>query len=313
MPHRTRSRPARPERAARRAGALLLALLVAACGASPASAPPAGAPVVATGPTASLSGPARDFQGMVVAPEPRAALIGRQILASGGAAADAVVAMGLALSVTLPSRVGLGGAGACLAFIPGSDAPDRGVPQAVLFTPRAAPIPPAAATADRPAALPLLPRGLYLLHARFGRLPFETLVAPAEELARFGTPASRPLVHDLGVVAGPLFADPAARAVFDPNGHPLTVGALLRQPELAATLARIRAAGVGDFYQGALAALIVPGSAAIGGPITAEALRRAVPSVVAPLVVPFGQDRVAFLPPPADGGLAAAAAFTTLA
>jgi gamma-glutamyltranspeptidase / glutathione hydrolase len=288
----------------------MLSLCVAACGASPPATPPAAAP--ATGP--GVHAPTRDFQGMVVAPDPRAALIGRQVLASGGDAADAAVAMGLALSVTLPSRVGLGGAGACLAFVPGAKAPDGGVPQAILFAPQPAPVPPAeAARADRPAALPLMARGLYLLHARYGRLPFEALVSPAEELARLGTPASRALVRDLDVVSGPLFADPGARAVFGPGGQPLKVGATLRQPELAATLGRMRVAGVGDFYQGALAKLIVEGSAAAGGPIGPEALRKAVPTQAAPIVVNSGNDRVAFLPPPADGGLAAAAAFKVLA
>ncbi len=302
LPHRSGFPLAVPTRTARRAGALLLSLLVAAC-----SALSGGGGAAGTGGTAS------GFQGMVVAPEPRAAQVGQQILASGGDAADAVVAMGLALSVTLPSRVGLGASGACLAFVPGKDAPDGGVPQAVLFTPQAAPVPPAAAAeADRPAALPLLLRGLYLLHSRVGRMPFEALVPPAEELARSGTRASRALVRDLDVVSGPLLADPGARAVFAPDGHPLAVGALLRQPELAATLGRIGAAGVGDFYQGALAQRIVQGSAAAGGPIGAEALRRALPSLAAPLVVASGRDRVAFLPPPADGGLAAAAAFETL-
>ncbi len=316
LPQRPRFRLALPKRAARRGGAFLLALLVAGCGGAPASTPSGAASPTPTAraSSAGINVPADSFQGVVVAPEPQAALIGQQVLAAGGDAADAAVAMGLALSVTLPSRVGLGGAGACLAFIPGVRAPDGGVPQAVLFTPQAAAIPPgAAAAADRPAALPLLPRGLYLLHARYGRLPFEALVAPAEELARFGTPASHALVRDLDVVAGPLFADPAARAVFGPGGRPLAVGAILREPELAATLGRIRVAGVGDFYQGALARLVVSESAAAGGPIAADALREALPSLGAPLVVLFGNDRVAFLPPPADGGLAAAAAFQTLA
>ena len=301
MPYRSRSPRAEPPRAARPLGALLLSLLVASCGVAPASAPSGG-------------GPAQGFQGIVVAPEPRAALVGQQILADGGDAADAAVAMGFALSVTLPSRVGLGSAGACLAFVPGRDAPDGGVPQAVLFTPQAAPVPPAAAAAaDRPAALPLLPRGLYLLHAQDGRLPFGALVAPAEELARVGTTASSALVRDLDVVSGPLLADAGARAVFAPGGQVLTVGAPLRQPELAATLGRIRLAGVGDFYQGALAKLIIEGSAAAGGPISQAALRGALPRLAAPVVVASGRDRVAFLPPPADGGLAAAAAFQTLA
>src|SRR5579872_6970854 len=102
------------------------------------------------------------------------------------------------------------------------------------------------ANADRPAAVPMLARGLYLMHARYGHLPFESLIVPAEQLARFGTPASRALVRDLSLVAGPLLADPNARSVFSQNGTPLTEGQPLRQPELGSTLAQMRIAGVGD-------------------------------------------------------------------
>jgi gamma-glutamyltranspeptidase/glutathione hydrolase len=302
------------KRAAHQAGALLLSVLVTSCGASPPHAPAAAAgPAAGTAASAHrVVSAAKGFGGMVVAPEPNAAQVGQQILAAGGDAADAAVAMGFALSVTLPSRAGLGAAGACLAFEAGAKAANGGTPRAILFTPQAAAVPPSAA-ADRPAALPLLPRGLYLLHHIYGHLPFEQLVAPAAEMARAGVPASRPLVRDLDVVAQPLFADPGAQAVFAPGGRRLTVGTVLRQPELAAVLARIKLAGVGDFYQGELARLIVQGSAAAGGPIGEQALRQALASVAAPLVLPYGTDRVAFLPPPADGGLAAAAAFETLA
>ena len=79
-------------------------------------------------------------------------------------------------------------------------------------------------------------RGLYLLHARYGHLPFESLIVPAEQLARFGTQASRALVRDLSLVAGPLLADPNARAVFSSGGTPLIEGQTLLQPDLAATL-----------------------------------------------------------------------------
>ena len=68
------------------------------------------------------------------------------------------------------------------------------------------------------------------------RLPFEGLIVPAEQLARFGTPASRALVRDIALVAGPLLADPNARAVFSQNGTPLAEGQTLLQPDLAATL-----------------------------------------------------------------------------
>ncbi len=261
-------------------------------------------------PAQGQPGYVQGFLGGVVADEPRAALAAREVLSAGGSAADAAVALGFVLSVTLPSRAGLGGGGACLAYGADRKSANEGVPEAVLFLPAA----PAAvgANADRPAAVPMLARGLYLLHARYGSLPFESLIVPAEQLARFGTPAPRALVRDIALVSGPLFADPNARAVFSHDGTPLTEGQTLIQPDLAATLTRIRVSGVGDFYTGALARRISDASPLAGGPITVADLRGALPQLAPAIVLPNRNDKVAFLPPPADGGLAAAAAFSVL-
>jgi gamma-glutamyltranspeptidase/glutathione hydrolase len=156
----------------------------------------------------------------------------------------------------------------------------------------------------------MLARGLFLLHARHGRLPFENLVTKAEQLARFGVPVSRALARDLVLVAGPLFADPTARSVFGYAGAPLAEGQEMRQPELASTLAQMRVAGVGDLYQGVLAHRIDQVSPAAGVPIGFADLRVALPSLATPVAVPFGDDRVEF--PPTDGGVGAAAALMAL-
>lgn len=250
------------------------------------------------------------FIGGVAADEPRAALAGREILALGGTAGDAAVAMAFTLAVTLPSRAGLGGGGACLAYNPSRDGPGRGNAEAILFLP-AGPgtVPP---NTDRPAAVPTMARGLFALHARYGKRPFEGLIAPAEQLARFGAPPSRALLRDLAVVAGPLLADPNARTVFAPGGQPLTEAGTLAQNDLGATLAQLRTAGVGDLYQGALARRMEEASRLAGGGLTLDDMRAALPRTGAPLTIQAGSDNVAFLPPPADGGLAAAAAFQAL-
>lgn len=250
------------------------------------------------------------FLGGVVADEPRAALIARQVLSEGGNAADAATALGFALSVTLPSRAGLGSGGACLAYDPRPSGPGGGIPEAILFTPVAPPTP--SPGADRPAAVPMLPRGLYALQARYGHLPIESLISPAEELARFGVPVSRAFARDLAVVAGPLLADPNARAIFGPGGSPMGEGAMLVQADLAATLSQLRTGGIGDLYQGQLARRISDGSVLAGGTLPLATLRGALPRTAAPIVLRNRNDRVAFLPPPADGGLAAAAAFQVL-
>lgn len=263
--------------------------------------------VAGAGPQAGQPGFVRGFLGGVAADEPRAALIARDVLSVGGSAVDAAVAAGFALSVTLPSRAGLGGGGACLVY-----APRRGETEAVLFLPAARESVPAGA--DRPAAVPMMARGLYALHTRGGRRPFEELISPAEQLARFGTETSRALAEDLTVVAGPLLADPVARQVFaGPTGNPLSPGERLAQPDLGATLAQLRVAGVGDLHQGTLARRLEEASvAAGGGAMTAAELRTAVPRVAPAIQIRAGDDVASFLPPPADGGLAAAASFEAL-
>ena len=261
-------------------------------------------------PPEGQQGHVQGFLGGVVADEPRAALTGREALSLGGNAADAAVAMGFTLAVTLPSRAGLGAGGACLAYSPDKKSVNGGVPEAIMFLPR----PPASvgANADRPAAVPMMARGLFLLHARYGHRPFESLVVPAERFARFGVATSRALAQDIAVVAGPLLADPGARAVFSHDGVPLRDGDPLVDLDLGATLTQIRVAGVGDFYQGALAKRIDQQSPLVGGPITVNDLRASLPTLAPALVVPWRSEKVAFLPPPADGGLAAAAALETL-
>ena len=262
-----------------------------------------------SGPANGEPGFVSGFLGGVVADEPQAALVARDVLSAGGTAADAAVALGFALAVTLPSRAGLGGGGACLAYSSRGRGPDKGVPQAVLFVP---PAPAHPGAADRPAAVPMLARGLFALHARYGNRQFESLIGPAEQMARFGVTASRALVRDLTVVAGPLAADPGAASIFFPGGKPVAEGAQLLQPGLGATLAQLRVAGVGDLYQGSLAHVLVSAGRDAGAGLSLEDLRTALPKQLAALRLDAGTDTAAFLPPPADGGLAAAAAFQAL-
>lgn len=244
------------------------------------------------------------FIGGVAADEPAAALAAREVLALGGDAADAAVTLGFMLSVTLPSRAGLGGGGACLAYSPGA-----GAPQAMLFLPAA----PAGGGGDRPAAVPLLARGLYLLGARYGSQTMAGLMAPAVRAANEGTTVSRALANDIAAVAGPLAGDADAAATFVPNGAAAAEGARLIQPALGATLTQLATAGIGDLYQGLLAHKLAEATPLAGGPITVADLRAARAALATPITVPAGGDTVAFLPAPADGGVAAAAALPILA
>ncbi len=255
-------------------------------------------------PAEGTAGFVRGFLGAAVADEPQAALAARAVLAAGGTAADAAVAAGFTLAVTLPSRAGLGGGGACLAFAPESPLLNA---EAVVFLP-----PPGGGAGDRPAAVPMLARGLFALHARYGKQPFESLIVPAEQLARFGATVSRAFARDLAVVAGPLAADPDTADIFLPRGRTPAEGDTLMQPDLASTLGQMRVAGVGDLHQGGLARRMVESAQRAGGGITAASLRAALPQYIpAPRLALGGGDFVAVLP--TDGGVAAGRALRALA
>ena len=249
------------------------------------------------------------FLGAVVADEPRAAVVGREVLASGGTAADAAVAVAATLWVTLPSRAGIGGGGACL--VHNGDERSKGVPEAVIFTSQA---PGSTAGADRPAAAPMMARGLFLLNARYGKARFESIMGGVEQMARDGVPASRALVRDLAVVAGPLAGDPGARTVFFPGGKMIGEGETLVQPELAALLGQMRRAGVGDLYSGAMAQKFIDAAGQAGGGISAADLRAALPRQAPALSIEGPNEAtISFLPAPVDGGVAAAEAYRVLA
>lgn len=254
-----------------------------------------------SGPQLGQTGYVRGFLGGAVADEPRAALVAREVLSSGGTAVDAAVAGGFVMAALLPSRAGLGGGGACLVYNPA-----RGATDAIVFPAGARSSLPSGT--DRPAALPGMARGLFALYTRGATLRFEQLIRPAEDLARAGTEVSRALAQDIAVVARPLMADPAARAIFArPDGTPLREGDRLIQLELGGTLGQMRVGGVGDLYQGQLARRFAEASIPAGGGLTVEDLRATLPRVGTAEGVRAGNDFVTFAGAGADDGATAAA------
>ena len=207
------------------------------------------------------------FFGGVAADEPRAALIMRDVLVEGGRATDAAVAGYFALSVTLPSSAGLSATGSCVVFDPLSERYER-----LDF--------PALPSADQGAviALPLAPRAMFALHARYGRLRFEQLVTGAEHLARFGEPVSARLAADLSWVGPTMLQDPTLAVVFGRHsGGVLGRGETLTQMDLGTTLGRLRRAGVGDLYVGSMSRSFAAAVKAAGYALDIKNLRTALP------------------------------------
>nr|MBC8159411.1 gamma-glutamyltransferase [Alphaproteobacteria bacterium] len=241
------------------------------------------------------------FIGGVATDEPRAALIGRDILSAGGYAADAATAVYFALSVTMPSQAGLGGGGVCVV----RNAVDQATKTLDFLArpPRQVP-----AGASRPSAIPGNPRGFFALHSKFGRLRWEELVGPAEALARFGSPVSRAFAADLAQVERALLAEAPSRRIF---GHSsgkrvLREGETMTQIELAAVLGRLRREGPGAFYGGTMTRNFIEAVADAGGAMQAEDLRAYRPVWRETIAVPFGDLTAHFASPPgAAGGVGA--------
>ncbi len=196
--------------------------------------------------------------------------------------------MALTLSVTLPSRASLGGGGACLIAHSGQK------PQAVTFLPVSG----SGSGASRPAAVPMMLRGIYRLQRDHGQIQFEDLMVPAITLAERGISVSPRLAEDLQAVHGALFADDAARNIFMRGEDiPLKKGDRLVQPRLARFLERTRRMGVGDLYNGALGTFfLTEANLAVGG-LSRAAMRDAVPAVQSPIRVQ-GKDHIVWLLPP---------------
>ncbi|MCF8492155.1 MAG: gamma-glutamyltransferase [Rhodospirillum sp.] len=202
------------------------------------------------------------FSGVIAADEPQAVLVGRDVLSAGGLATDAAVAMGFTLAVTLPSSAGLGGGGLCLSYDAETDAVE-----ALEFLPNASTLPGPKGSM----AVPALARGLFALHARSGSLRWESLVAPAENLARFGFPASRALVQRMvDFPRGPEMANSVlAGGVVE--------GQKLALHDLAGSLGRIRQRGPGEMHDGAMAREMVDAAARAGFGLTLSDLRNELP------------------------------------
>jgi gamma-glutamyltranspeptidase/glutathione hydrolase len=191
----------------------------------------------------------------IAADEPRAAAIGRDILSQGGNAVDAATAMALAMSVTLPTRVGLGGGGVCVVH----DATSSQT-RTIDFLPRPASGGSAASGNGDAVAVPGMVRGIAALHAAHGKKRWEQLVAPAEAKARIDTQISRALARDLQVFGGIAGEDQAAKAVYLPTGAtPPGEGQGLQQDDLANVLSQLRQRGAGAFYSGQLGEKIATG------------------------------------------------------
>jgi len=214
--------------------------------------------------------------GIVAADEPNAVLAAREILNAGGNAADAATALGFALTVTFPSSAGIGGGGACLVF----DS-QNGAAEVLDFQPQD---PSVVSHGTRwQTAIPTFARGMFALHARYGSLPWQRTIIPAEKLARRGFPVSRALARDLSTASETLSNDSNARDTFMTNRrYMMGEGDIVKQLDLAAVLGRLRGRLPGYFYSGTFGREVSAAAKNLGATMSMADLRAYTPRWIKP-------------------------------
>ncbi len=264
------------------AAALSIVLTLAGCGKSETEKP-------------GVPGMVRGFGGGIVTDEPRATMIGLDVLSAGGTAADAAVAAYFALAVTYPSAAGVGGGGLCLVHDPDKA---NAVPELLEF-PRVMP------RDGGTIAIPGNIRGMGVLHAKYGKMRWENVVTPGEQLARAGFPVSRAYVRALEEVAGVIGSEPdMADYIYGQDRQPRQEGQPMRQDGVGTVLAAIRAGGAGEFYVGQTARRFIEAANAKGGRISAEEMRTTGPRWTQAARIDGPGERAVFVPAGPVGGIA---------
>jgi len=210
---------------------------------------------------------AEDF--MVATAHPLATEAGYDVLAAGGSAADAAVAVQMMLGLVEPQSSGLGGGAfllywnAALGELPpfdGRETAPAAADPSYWFGPDGAPMEFwDAVVGGRSAGVPGTPRLMEAVHDRYGRLPWADLFQPAIHTAEAGFEMSRRLAD--AIVEGQdqrldVFPDLTAY-LFNDDGTPKPEGTLLQNPAYARTLRLLAAEGTAPFYTGAIARDIV--------------------------------------------------------
>jgi len=244
---------------------------------------------------------------------------GFEILAEGGNAFDAAVAVSATLAVVEPSGSGLGGGGFWLlkraadgheVMIDGRETAP--VEAAAYFDPDANPSHPMVLDGPLAAGIPGLPAGLVHLAKHYGRLPLAKSLAPAIHHAEAGFTVGERYLKPIKSREQALKASSAATVIFLEDGQVPKPGFRLVQKDLAATLKCLAASGHKGFYRGETAAKLVASVREGGGLFSLEDLARYHVVEREPVHGEYRGIRITSAAPPSSGGVVLVEILNTL-
>ncbi|HEY6259054.1 MAG TPA: gamma-glutamyltransferase [Xanthobacteraceae bacterium] len=250
-------------------------------------------------------------RGVVAAPHGAAVEAGRAILATGGNAIEAMVAMAAVIAVTYPHMNQIGGDGFWLIREPSGRI--RALMAAGVAGSRARPelygeagfdaIPsrgPLAALTV-PGAIAGWSLALEAAHVHGGKLPLADLLAAAVAHAREGFAISRSQADCTKFALSGLKGAPGFAETFLVDGKPPGEGTTLKQRALAATLEQLAHAGLDDFYRGDVGREIAGDLDRIGSPVTRADLEACRATIAEPLSLALAGGTAFNTPPPTQG------------
>ncbi len=261
--------------------------------------------------------PAHGPRGMAVSNHPLASAAGLEMLAAGGNAVDAAVAMQFALTVVEPMMVGLIGGTTChIRLADGSHrildgmsaVPQMGHPDMYKPVPGAAPEVsdvegPETLVGPKSVATPGSLRAWCLALERFGTMSLADVIAPAIRHAARGfsvTPYLSDCIKDAGA---DLSKDKLAAALLLPNGTPLKPGERLVQGQYAEALTLVSQEGEKALHGGPLGDLLVECMEKTGGFVRRDDLTGYKVEERAPIRGHYRGWEILGPPPPAASGV----------
>ena len=259
--------------------------------------------------------PVRAKNGMVASQHKLASEIGVAVMKKGGNAVDAAIAVGLALAVVYPEAGNLGGGGFMVirfkdgkttaidyremapgkagrnVFVDKSGNVIKGEGGSVL--------------GYRASGVPGTPAGFDYALKKYGsgKVSWSDLVEPSRKLAADGYVLSHRLAELFKAYKNNLGKYEDSNRIFLRNGNFFEEGDVLKQTDLANTLARMQKSGAKEFYEGETARLIAADMKRNNGLITMQDLKNYVVRERVPVRGTYREHEIISMPPPSSGGI----------
>jgi len=245
--------------------------------------------------------------GMAATSQPLATQIALDILKAGGSAADAAIAANAALGLMEPTGCGIGGDLFAIVWdakkkeltgLNGSGRSPQSLTLQYFRDQGMDRIPP---RGPLPVSVPGAVDGWFELHARYGRLPMNQLLAPAIAYANEGFPVSEYIALGWAINSEKLKEFPGFADTFNPGGRAPRKGEVFKNPRLAKTYQTIADEGRDAFYKGEIARKIDSYMTEHGGFLRYEDLAAHKSEWVTPVSTNYRGYDVYELPPNGQG------------